>query len=121
MSGLECLLKATHNASALVSTASSFPTSFPDIKHHLLPPINELGASGDIDKALSVIKWSECFPSEVNITGGNNLCKMLKEGINKHLCILIFHAGGDPKGSPVAWVPLTEKLSPYSTIVYAFP
>lgn len=76
---------------------------------------------GDISVPLSSVKWHEVFPENA-LLGGEELVSAIQAGNDRRrTCLLFFHPGGDPRLSPLAWIPLTTALHEYSTIAYAFP
>ncbi|CCM00478.1 uncharacterized protein FIBRA_02512 [Fibroporia radiculosa] len=123
IAGLESLVRATHNATAVTATASKFRKGFPKITHYLIPPLKELNSTRDLNVPLGSIKWINLFPQDQEpiLHGGDELIARLESTRNVRTCILIFHPGCDPRGSIVAWVPITAKLCATSIIGYAFP
>ncbi len=137
--GLVRLVHATFDASvAAFPHDPTIPKQWPSIKHVLLPSVGDAQApdlgkrslwpqptqeltSADIAVPLSAVKWHELFP-ENGLLGGDELVSAIQAGNHRRrTSLLFFHPAGDPRLSPVAWVPLTQALHQYSTIAYAFP
>ncbi|KAM5530097.1 hypothetical protein V8D89_016238 [Ganoderma adspersum] len=121
--GLVRLVSATFDSTvAHFPQDPTIPKNKPRIKHVLLPKFEmPLGPTLDISIPLSSVKWSELFP-ENSLLGGDDLVTAIMSG--NHRCrtsLLFFHPGGDPRLTPLAWLPLLEQLHEYSTIAYAFP
>ncbi|KAI0753191.1 hypothetical protein C8Q80DRAFT_1304554 [Daedaleopsis nitida] len=120
--GLERLVIATCDSSVVEHPKD--PTNiktWPTVEHVLLPHLDtkRIGPSfGDV--SLRDVRLASLSTEE--LLGGDQLALSIKNGnSNKRTCILVFHPGGDPLSSPLAWLPWTSALHECSTVAYAFP
>ncbi|TBU24138.1 hypothetical protein BD309DRAFT_1082451 [Dichomitus squalens] len=120
--GLKRLVHTTCQAS--ISDHPDDPTNtkaLPLIRHMLLPTVpGPLAPPLDIPATLQEIPWGSQYYVH-KIFNGRALLRALgaaKPG--DRLCILMFHSGGDPFLSPLAWVPHTTQLDENCTVAYAF-
>ncbi len=141
---LEGLVLATRNASVDAWPFDvTIPDDYPEINSVLIPSASVITEfEGLVPKPVAIsptlvrsltrvadlaaqtigrIKWSAYLPPVHNVFGGHELCNALQDAPrDQGICLLFYHAGGDPLGSPLAWVNHTRQLHRHSTIAYAF-